>query len=155
MIFFFLILYQLLKKYKKMIPGLKDKQKTILLFIWGLIALSILSCFSRPDYNIVCGFLILFLRSRNYGTKSLRCGIHILLLSIIFDIIWIIKYSSAWRHGEETSELWQSLSFTHNFAYLLGILEMLIKLPLLYIYFAKFKSSGGNNRELINFAYSK
>ena len=139
-----------------MIPGLfKDKQNRVLYLIWGLIALSILSCFSRPDYNIVCGFLILFLRSRNSGTKSLRCGIHILLFSLIFDIIWIIKYASFWRHGSETSEFWQSLSFTHNFTYFIGILEMLIKLPLVYLYFAKFKSSGGRNAELINFTYSK
>ena len=132
-----------------------NKPRITLYIIWGLIASSILSCFSRPDYNIICGFLVLFLRNKNNGNKSIRCGIQLLVFSIIFDLIWIIKYTSFWRHGEETSELWQSLSFTHNFAYLLGFLEMLIKLPLLYIYFAKFKSSGGNNRELINFAYSK
>ena len=129
--------------------------KTSLYMTWGLIASSILSCFCRPDYNIVCGFLVLFLRSRNNGKKILRCGIHLLLLSIIIDIIWIIKYTSVWRHGEETSELWQSLSFTHNLAYFLAIIEMIIKLPLIFFYFKQFKNSGGNNLELFSFTYSK
>ena len=129
--------------------------KSSLYMTWGLIASSILSCFCRPDYNIVCGFLVLFLRSRNNGKKILRCGIHLLLLSIIIDIIWIIKYTSVWRHGEETSELWQSLSFTHNLAYFLAIIEMIIKLPLIFFYFKQFKNSGGNNLELFSFTYSK
>ena len=129
--------------------------KSSLYMTWGLIASSILSCFCRPDYNIVCGFLVLFLRSRNNGKKILRCGIHLLLLSIIIDIIWIIKYTSVWRHGEETSELWQSLSFTHNLAYFLAIIEMIIKLPLIFFYFKQFKNSGGNNLELFSFSYSK
>ena len=129
--------------------------KSSLYMTWGLIASSILSCFCRPDYNIVCGFLVLFLRSRNNGKKILRCGIHLLLLSIIIDIIWIVKYTSVWRHGEETSELWQSLSFTHNLAYFLAIIEMIIKLPLIFFYFKQFKNSGGNNLELFSFTYSK
>ena len=129
--------------------------KSSLYMTWGLIASSILSCFCRPDYNIVCGFLVLLLRSRNNGKKILRCGIHLLLLSIIIDIIWIIKYTSVWRHGEETSELWQSLSFTHNLAYFLAIIEMIIKLPLIFFYFKQFKNSGGNNLELFSFTYSK
>ena len=129
--------------------------KSSLYMTWGLIASSILSCFCRPDYNIVCGFLVLFLRSRNNDKKILRCGIHLLLLSIIIDIIWIIKYTSVWRHGEETSELWQSLSFTHNLAYFLAIIEMIIKLPLIFFYFKQFKNSGGNNLELFSFTYSK
>ena len=135
---------------------LGGKESKLSLYItWGLIALSILSCFCRPDYNIVFGFLVLFLRSKNNGNKILRCGIHLLLLSIIFDIIWIIKYSSFWRHGEETSELWKSLSFTHNLAYFLSFIEMIVKLPLIYFYFNKFKRSGGNNSELFSFIYSK
>ena len=129
--------------------------KSSLYMTWGLIASSILSCFCRPDYNIVCGFLVLFLRSRNNGKKILRCGIHLLLLSIIIDIIWIIKYTSVWRHGDETSELWQSLSFTHNLAYFLAYIEMIVKLPLIFFYFKQFKNSGGNNLELLSFIYSK
>ena len=131
-----------------------NKPRITLYIIWGLIASSILSCFSRPDYNIICGFLVLFLRNKNNGNKSIRCGIQLLVFSIIFDLIWIIKYTSFWRHGEETSELWQSLSFTHNFSYFLAFVELLLKLPLVLFYFKKFKSSGGKNSELFNFKYS-
>ena len=133
----------------------ENKPKLTLYLIWGLIALSILSCFSRPDYNIICGFLVLFLRYKSIGNKSIiRCGIHILLLSIIFDIIWIIKYTSFWRHGEDTSELWQSLSFTHNLSYFLAFIEMILKLPIIVFYFNLFKRNGGRNSELFNFKYS-
>ena len=133
----------------------RPNTKLTLYIVWGLIALSILSCFSRPDYNIILGFLILFLRSKNSERNSLKCGIHLILFSLIFDIIWIIKYSTFWRHGEETSELWQSLSFTHNCSYFLGFLEMLLKLPLLLMYFNKFNSSGQRNfADLLNFKYS-
>ncbi len=130
-----------------------NKPRITLYIIWGLIASSILSCFSRPDYNIICGFLVLFLRNKNNGNKSIRCGIQLLVFSIIFDLIWIIKYTSFWRHGEETSELWQSLSFTHNLAYFLGFLEMLLKIPLILVYLTKFRNSGGRNAELFSFRY--
>ena len=130
-----------------------NKPRITLYIIWGLIASSILSCFSRPDYNIICGFLVLFLRNKNNGNKSIRCGIQLLVFSIIFDLIWIIKYTSFWRHGEETSELWQSLSFTHNLAYFLGFLEMLLKIPLILVYLTKFRNSGGRNTELFSFRY--
>ena len=130
-----------------------NKPRITLYIIWGLIASSILSCFSRPDYNIICGFLVLFLRNKNNGNKSIRCGIQLLVFSIIFDLIWIIKYTSFWRHGEETSELWQSLSFTHNLAYFLGFLEMLLKIPLILDYLTKFRNSGGRNAELFSFRY--
>ena len=130
-----------------------NKPRMTLYIIWGLIASSILSCFSRPDYNIICGFLFLFLRNKNGGTKSIRCAIQLLVFSIIFDLIWIIKYTSFWRHGEETSELWQSLSFTHNLAYFLGFLEMLLKIPLILDYLTKFRNSGGRNAELFSFRY--
>ena len=130
-----------------------NKPKVTLYIIWGLIASSILSCFSRPDYNIICGFLVLFLRNKNNGNKSIRCGIQLLVFSIIFDLIWIIKYTSFWRHGAETSELWQSLSFTHNLTYFLGFLEMLLKIPLILYFLAKFRYAGGRNAELFSLRY--
>ena len=133
----------------------RTKGNLPLYITWGLIALSIISCFSRPDYNIIIGFLILFLRSKNNEKKAIKCGLHLILFSLIFDIIWIIKYTSFWRHGEETSELWQSLSLTHNLAYFLGFLEMFFKIPLAIIYFKNFKRLEGRNSELLNFRYSK
>ena len=79
--------------------------------------------------------------------------IHILVLSLFFDIIWIWQYTSFWRHGEDTSDLWKSLSFMHNLIYYLGIIEFLIKCPALYVLFRLFKSVGGSNSELLSLSY--
>ena len=138
---------------------LPNRKKNFFLYmVWSLIALSIYSCSSRADYNIICGFLILLLRSNNSydNYKSLlKGGIHILLLTIIFDIIWIVQYTRFWRHGKETSDLWRSLSFAHNSVYYVGILEFLLKFPLIYSYFNQFKHFGGSNSELLSFRYSE
>ena len=131
----------------------RSKERYQLYIIWGLIASSILSCFSRPDYNIICGFLVLLLRNKTNGNKPIRCGIQILCFSLIFDIIWIIKYTGCWRHGEETSALWQSLSSAHNLAYFLSFIEFLLKLPLVMIFFNTFKRDGGRNAELFSLRY--
>ena len=68
--------------------------KTSTLLTWSLITLSIISCCSRPDYNIVMGFLILFFRGLNTSEKRkiiLRVEIQFLILSLIYDIFWIIN----------------------------------------------------------------
>ena len=63
--------------------------KTATYLSWLLIALAILSCTSRADYNIIIGFLILFLRSQYANKNFIKATLHILTLSLIFDIIWI------------------------------------------------------------------
>ena len=125
---------------------------------WVLIVLGIFSCSSRSDYNIIIGFLILFIRSQYMIDKSkfkllLKATIHILTVSLFVDIIWIWQYTSYWRHGDETSDLWKSLSFVHNLVYYLGIFEFLIKFPMLVFLFRQFQSNGGKNNELLNYNY--
>ena len=132
--------------------------KASTLLSWVLIVLGIFSCSSRSDYNIIIGFLILFIRSQYMIDKSkfkllLKATIHILTISLFVDIIWIWQYTSYWRHGDETSDLWKSLSFVHNLVYYLGIFEFLIKFPMLVFLFRQFQSNGGKNNELLNFNY--
>ena len=130
--------------------------KTSTLLTWSLITLSIISCCSRPDYNIVMGFLILFFRGLNTSEKRkiiLRVEIQFLILSLIYDIFWIIRYNSLWTHGEETSELWRSLASVHNIAFYLGILEFLIKIPLCLFFYKDFSDNQGVIKELVNFQY--
>ena len=132
--------------------------KASTLLSWVLIVLGIFSCSSRSDYNIIIGFLILFIRSQYMIDKSkfkllLKATIHILTVSLFVDIIWIWQYTSYWRHGDETSDLWKSLSFVHNLVYYLGIFEFLIKFPMLVFLFRQFQSNGGKNNELLNFNY--
>ena len=130
--------------------------KTSTLLTWSLIGLSIISCCSRPDYNIVMGFLILFFRGLNTSEKRkiiLRVEIQFLILSLIYDIFWIIRYNSLWTHGEETSELWRSLASVHNIAFYLGIVEFLIKIPLCLFFYKDFSDNQGVIKELVNFQY--
>ena len=132
--------------------------KASTLLSWVLIVLGIFSCSSRSDYNIIIGFLILFIRSQYMIDKSkfkllLKATIHILTISLFVDIIWIWQYTSYWSHGDETSDLWKSLSFVHNLVYYLGIFEFLIKFPMLVFLFRQFQSNGGKNNELLNFNY--
>ena len=130
--------------------------KTSTILTWSLITLSVISCCSRPDYNIIIGFLILFFRGLNASDKQKmisRIQLQALILSFIFDILWIIKYNSLWTHGEETSEIWQSLSTVHNIAFYLGVLEFLIKIPLCLFFYKDFSDNQGAIKELLNFQY--
>ena len=130
--------------------------KTSTILTWSLITLSVISCCSRPDYNIIIGFLILFFRGLNASDKQKmisRIQLQALILSFIFDILWIIKYNSLWTHGEETSEIWRSLSTVHNIAFYLGVLEFLIKIPLYLFFYKDFSDNQGAIKELLNFQY--
>ena len=130
--------------------------KTSTILTWSLITLSVISCCSRPDYNIIIGFLILFFRGLNASDKQKmisRIQLQALILSFIFDILWIIKYNSLWTHGEETSEKWRSLSTVHNIAFYLGVLEFLIKIPLCLFFYKDFSDNQGAIKELLNFQY--
>ena len=131
--------------------------KTNILLAWAMISLSLISCCSRADYNIAVGFLVLLLRSLA-STEKLKLGtkgvVHFILLSLIFDIIWIIQYTSYWTHGEDSSDLWKSLSLIHNLAYYLGICEFLLKIPIIFFLYKQFIEQGGQNMELLSLNYS-
>ena len=125
---------------------------------WLLVALSIYSCSSRADYNIIIGFLILLLRSQFASDKFksfTKATIHIILLSVIIDLIWLFEYYGYWKHGEDTSDLWKSLSLIHNTTYYLGIVEFLIKIPLILFLYKQFIGLGGQIGELIRLNYSQ
>ena len=83
--------------------------KTSTFLSWILIALAIYSCSSRADYNVILGFLILLLRSHRTDRFKYFCKatIHILILSLVFDCICIWQYTSYWKHGEDSYELWK------------------------------------------------
>ena len=131
--------------------------KTLTYLSWLIITLAIFSCSARADYNLIIGFLILFLRS-NYATDRfkyfIKATFHIVIISLFFDIIWIWQYTKYWKHGEETSDLWKSLSFVHNTTYILGIIEHLLKYPIVLFLYRQFKGQGGDNKELLSFNYS-
>ena len=124
---------------------------------WILVSSSIFSCSARADFNIIIVFLFLYVRSQYTNDKFkilIRATIQIIVLSLFFDIIWVWKYSKYWKHENETSELWKSLSFVHNFSYYLGILEFLLKFPVVISLYKKFIDEGGHKNELISLNYS-
>ena len=131
--------------------------RTNIFLSWAMVISSIISCSSRADYNIAVGFLVLMLRSLT-STEKLKLGtkgiIHIILLSLIIDIIWVIQYTGYWTHGEDSSDLWKSLSFIHNLAYYLGICEFLLKIPITFFLYKQFIEQGGQNMELLSLNYS-
>ena len=130
--------------------------KTSNLLCWGIITLSIMSCLASPDYNIIIGFLILFFRGINNSEKQKilsRLQLQVLIISFIFDFFWILKYNSYWTHGEETSEIWRSLSFIHNFAFFLIVGEILLKIPLCLFLYKEFSENQGSIKDLVNFDY--
>ena len=136
------------------IPPKNSKTSTFL--SWILIASAIFSCSSRADYNILIGFLILLLRSHRTDKFKMfsKVTIHTLVLSLLFDFIWIWQYSSYWSHGEETSDLWKSLSLVHNLVFYLGIFEFLLEFPIILFLYKQFINIGGQIKELLNINYS-
>ena len=131
--------------------------KSISSMAWALIALSILSCSARPDYNVIIGFLVLLLRSFDSSDKKpffSRACLHILVTPCIFDLFWIFKYTGKWRHGKETTDLWQSLAFIHNTSYYFAYLEFCLKIPLIIFYYKQFRSYGTSIKELFNIKYN-
>ena len=137
-------------------PLVNNPPKISNLLTWSLITLSTISCCSRPDYNIIIGFLILFIRGLNAGEKKIvvsRLQVQFLIISLIIDIFWVIKFNSVWTHGEENTDLWNSLSFIHNLAFYLGIFEFLIKIPLCLFLYKDFSESQGAVKDLFNFDY--
>ena len=138
----------------KFMPPKSKSISTIMM--WILIYVSIFSCSCRADYNIIIGFLLLMLRShRTEKYKQFaKVIIHIIILSLLFDLIWIWQYTSYWKHGEETSEIWQSLSFIHNIVYYLGICELLLKLPIILFLYQHFINLGSTIKDLLNINYS-
>ena len=133
--------------------------KASTLITWALIASAIFSCSSRADYNVIIGFLILFIRSQYMNDTSrftllTKATIHILVISLFFDVIWIWEFTSFWRHGSETSDLWKSLSLVHNLSYYLGIFEFLLKLPIILFLYKQFSDIGGHPKELLSINYA-
>ena len=65
---------------------------------------------------------------------------------ILADIVWIVLFSTAWEHNEESEKqrdtdaiFWDSLWFVHKIVYILAYLELILKCFLLYYLIVFFK----------------
>ena len=89
--------------------------------------------------------------------------IQIISILILADIVWIVLYSSAWEHNDESlkfskseknKEFWDSLWFIHKIVYILAYIELILKCFLLYYLMANFKEKY-RLRDLFNFNYEE
>ena len=112
--------------------------------------LSITSCLARNDFNVAFSIITLMLLTNFYNQNpkaTTKIIIQMLTVLIFADIIWIILFSTAWEHNDETQEkssdgdnqFWDSLWFVHKIVYILAYLELILKAFLLYYLMADFK----------------
>ena len=81
--------------------------------------------------------------------------IHLLSLLSVADIIWLIFMSGAWSHKTQDSLhlYWDSLKVMHSIIYFLAVVELILKLLLVYYLFVDYKDKY-SWKELIKFNYS-
>ena len=123
------------------------------------------SCLARNDFNVAFSIITLMLLTNFYDQNpkaTTKIIIQVISILILADIIWIILYSSAWEHNDESQkhlrtnetnkEFWDSLWFIHKIVYILAYLELILKCLLLYYLMANFKEKY-RFRDLLNLNY--
>ncbi len=123
------------------------------------------SCLARNDFNVAFSIITLMLLTNFYDQNpkaTTKIIIQVISILIIADIVWIVLYSSAWEHNDESQkhlrtseinkEFWDSLWFIHKIVYILAYLELILKCLLLYYLMANFKEKY-RLRDLFNFNY--
>ena len=106
-----------------------------------LIILSITSCLIRPDFNLICGFLIIIIFNR-YLFKDeplfLKIIIHILIAASILEIIWFIFSLPSFFFLNKTNTFWKSLSLMHSTGLVLAIIQLLLKIIMCFILYNQY-----------------
>ena len=88
------------------------------------------SCLARNDFNVAFSIITLMLLTNFYDQNpkaTTKIIIQVISILIIADIVWIVLYSSAWEHNDESQkhlrtnetnkEFWDSLWFIHKIAF--------------------------------------
>ena len=98
-----------------------------------------------------------------YNQKPQGCSkiiTHLMFILIFADILWFIFFTSAWIHEKnskdspEIAKYWDSLSFVHSLVYFLSIIELIIKIVLIW-YFSSIYREKRSLKELCNFNYNE
>ena len=90
---------------------------------------------------------MLLINFYNSKTKAItKIIIQMISILILADIVWIVLFSTAWEHNEESEKqrdtdaiFWDSLWFVHKIVYILAYLELILKCFLLYYLIVFFK----------------
>ena len=123
-----------------------------------LIILSITSCLIRPDFNLICGFLIIIIFNR-YLFKDeplfLKIIIHILIATSILEIIWFIFSLPSFFFLNKSNIFWKSLSLMHSTGLVLAIIQLLLKIIMCFILYNQYNIVSNNDfTYLKSFSYN-
>ena len=123
-----------------------------------LIILSITSCLIRPDFNLICGFLIIIIFNR-YLFKDeplfLKIIIHILIAASILEIIWFIFSLPSFFFLNKSNIFWKSLSLMHSTGLVLAIIQLLLKIIMCFILYNQYNIVSNNDfTYLKSFSYN-
>ena len=135
-----------------------NKIKLVSRLSFFLIILSITSCLIRPDFNLICGFLIIIIFNR-YLFKDeplfLKIIIHILIATSILEIIWFIFSLPSFFFLNKSNIFWKSLSLMHSTGLVLAIIQLLLKIIMCFILYNQYNIVSNNDfTYLKSFSYN-
>ena len=138
----------------------KDVTKTKIfdfleLLCWALIILSIFSCLWRNDCNVLMGLIIVITLNRKFKTNPAfysRVIIHILIGLILIEIFWMFIMFSYWNNSINEKLYSGTANVLHGWVEFLGVLELLVKLGMIFFAFTIYKNFG-DWKGLLNFKY--
>ncbi len=122
------------------------------------------SCLARNDFNVAFSIITLMLLTNFYNQNpkaTTKIIIQMLTVLLFADIVWIILFSSAWEHNNDSEDskssegesvFWDSLWLVHKIVYILAYIELILKGFLLYYLIVDFKEKYKLS-ELFNFNY--
>jgi hypothetical protein len=102
---------------------------TIEMLLLTISYISMFNCIVRSDYNIVISLICYFYwTSRQTKLKRISNIIYlIVLISNIFDIVWLFLVWSKWTASENISLIWQQLWFWHILVITFSLVNILLK----------------------------
>ena len=138
----------------------KDVTKTKIfdfleLLCWALIILSIFSCLWRNDCNVLMGLIIVITLNRKFKTNPAfysRVIIHILTGLVLIEIFWMFIMFSYWNNSINEKLYSGTANVLHGWVEFLGVLELLVKLGMIFFAFTIYKNFG-DWKGLLNFKY--
>ena len=135
----------------------KTKQFGFLeLLAWSLIILSIFSCLWRNDCNVLMGLIIVVTLNRKFKINPAFYGkviIHILTAVVLIDLIWLFIMLSYWNNSVNKKLYTGTANVLHGWVEFLGVLELLVKLGMIFFVFTIYKNFGKLGG-LLNFKYN-
>ena len=135
----------------------KSKQFEFLeLLCWALIILSIFSCLWRNDCNVLMGLIIVITLNRKFKTNPdfySKVIINILLGVVVLEIFWMFIMFSYWNDSTNEKLYSGTANVLHGWVEFLGVLELLVKLGMIFFVFNIYKNFG-NWKGLLNFRYN-